>query len=297
MITIKIKSGKYQSILNFLEKNNIYHKTCINSKTFSIDKENFIMLYEFMEKKDAINNFKSDFYLGSTIREVLMERKFAISNFLFEKGFFNPSYLLVKACQEYDADIIFYILTLDPYIDIKSAMNMTCWRLGDYVDIAKALLEYDNISNKNWLSIEPINNACEQGNIKIVKLLIEYGAKPSEEAIKLAIDNNFIDIARYLTDNGVVINNYDTNYFSVQMSRDESLTDLINFFAEQVDLNGVSLLEKMDIKRALLIICKSGLCTNLNSFINVGINVKKYKKSLLNISKYRPDVQKFLNKL
>lgn len=295
----------FDQLCSYLEQNNIpYKKTkwLDFRPSVYISKDYILEVGEYLNA----NNIGSNQSNGNPIAlDFIKEHKFDDLTYLYQNKLLHmsPHKILIKLCYESDLDAIDYVLTLDPKLSINGAMNIISWREGDRDDIAQSLLEYDAEKDpsraKSWMSKLPLSNACEQGNFKIVKLLVKYGAKPRDNdcAIELALDYNHVAIAKFLIKKGGYINNYNPKTFSFHMSKREDMRPLIKFFATTFDDDSISLLEKMDLPDALKQACKKGLLKNIKALVNSGIDIKFNKTKLLNSCRHRPKIYSYVKSL
>ncbi|XWV26890.1 hypothetical protein QJ857_gp0160 [Tupanvirus soda lake] len=238
-------------------------------------------------------------HINQNISECIKERKFNIISLWYYEKIIDDNILhklLIKSCENYEIDVITFLLGLSPNLRIQNAINVTTWRDGDHDDIVRILLDYDNKNDKKWLENVPLSNASEKGNLKIVKLLLDKGINPTEQSLELALDNNHIEIAKILIKHGASVDNYEPKYFGQYMTEEKSMRHVINFLASCTDSNNRCLLEKINIK-SLIAVCRSGLFDNLKTIVETGINIKKYVKLLLGIKKERPKFHKYLKSL
>lgn len=106
-----------------------------------------------------------------------------IVNFLIQKGANGWDSLLCGACAGGHMELVILALNKGAK-DYYNALSVLCENEGDNVEIAEILIDY--VDNLNGL----INSACRYKNIKIVKLLLEYGAGADYAIINARFNGN-----------------------------------------------------------------------------------------------------------
>jgi len=135
---------------------------------------------------------------------------------LFLQSEIDPSPALCTAINQKDLDLVKKLLRYgaDPNYD-KTESLWCAAKVNDY-EIAKILLD-----NKANPTISSLKKAIDNGNKKIVELLIDRGAKIDDRQVKSellleAIDNNQTEIAKIFLDSGLdpnlKITRYRTSY-------------------------------------------------------------------------------------
>lgn len=82
------------------------------------------------------------------------------------------------------------------------------------LEMAKLLLENKaNVLVDRNDPNEPFNNACREGRLDMIKLLIKHGARPSEGSFSWACQTGSLDCVEFLYEIGAYIGDPDILYF------------------------------------------------------------------------------------
>ena len=309
----------------------------VKSDRFEIDSDYFVKTMIFFSKNDIQYQWcnKNEF-----IKKLIKEKKLDDFSLLYDKKVIlecDMSKFLQKACRKCDAETVSHLLSYDVKKNMHKLLNIACWRSDDNVDIVRILLDYmiQRLQNKNalkrtkpsaklphdenaknnestisdFLTRQPLNNAAEQGNFEVVRLLIDYGANPkfNNYAIRLALNNNNIDVAELLISYGSDFA-FDEDTFIISMSKNEPMAEMVELYYKQVfkeneryvtktrcvsQISFGSYIDKT-LGLALIAAAKTGSLETVIALVDIGVNLKKYKSEALIVSKKRPHIYKYL---
>ena len=237
----------------------------INNTLIKVSAESFADIVTYMKNNNIRYCYSND---NKMLCVLLKNKDFDTFSVLYNNGIIKDSmsHFLHKACRKYDAETVSFCLvdTIGIY-NVRKALNISCWRTDDNVDIVRMLIDYiqyvkkndehmiskklsvkstsqsgkktDKIPNTDNLSLSnvPLNNAVEQGNISIVNLLISYGANPAKNrcCVDLAISNNHVDVAEILVSAGAKII-FEPDVFVYQAGLNESRDQMVDFYYAHV---------------------------------------------------------------
>lgn len=182
----------------------------------------------------------------------------------------NIDDLLYDACKMSNVDMVMYILNHIDKIDYNKRFNIfikICTR-GDPEIVVAFLEKFDDIE----ITLSILNSAIASKNIKVLEVLVEYGANINEHINSLLLNSmreDCVDIVEYLLENGVNIAVAEIENILDCMNNNsigtvELLLNKLDYNQEQIDyLFGQS--EKCNVEMIKLL-------------IKNGANLKKYGK-------------------
>lgn len=225
------------------------------------------------------------------IYHVIEQNRIDVLNYLIDNKFFEYKAsakhifgnnvlkgLVIDTCGLGNDSIFMYLFErlkkmVDNVSDLGVEFMLIC--ACEYGNFPNAAIILNNYKNHISHLTDYLINAVESGNLDIVKLLIECGARIEprlDKLLRISLLNNFIDIVNFLLSKGANINKI----------TEENIEDcVVSNHLDSIELLfGQREFDQNEIDR--MFICgRTCSAEMVELFVNNGANVKKYGKKLL----------------
>ncbi|AAF44459.1 ankyrin repeat gene family protein [Fowlpox virus] len=114
---------------------------------------------------------------------------------------------ILKTIQLYNADMLLFLIEIGLDINTKdkkgkTALHYACNSIN-CIETVKEIMKYGaDINVKDREGLTPLHSACKYGDLKLSKLLIEYGAdvkvKTTSTVLNLAVESGNVELVKFL---------------------------------------------------------------------------------------------------
>jgi hypothetical protein len=202
----------------------------IDFTKFKFDKDITIRIIKYVEEKFSYYDYGALLSLSCVYN---MQDLFNISIIQSTSECLRAS---AQVCIEYGRiEMCSDILDLNKFnVNERNAEIIISAVSSGSADMAKMMLDKDNIDPRTQNNTESgmdciISIACERGNLEIVKAIMEDGrvdvSNYDYDAISAAIENNNLDVTKYLLDNQISRQGFDQD--SIHVAQSPEMIDLI----------------------------------------------------------------------